>query len=271
MLIFDHPSRPGVILVPQVSHAWLAWQIALHWGNRRFLRPAPRAETLAAVLLHDAGWTEHDQDPPVDARGCVRAFDSMPMQAHLAIWRRSIDVAAQFSRYAGLLVAAHHRLLAARKGAALPENDEASRGQIATFVASLRKMESGWIKVLRSDPRTAPSTAGSARRANQDILAACDQISVYLCAAIPGPFTVHAASPSGEEVPIRVEPVGPMTYRLNPWPLEGTRLAVHCEGAVLDSPVFPDRAALRRALRGASTTRLTFTLLRASARVGRVK
>ena len=71
--MFLHREREssGALLIPQSSHAWLAWQLASHWGNRRFVRPAPRAEVLAAVLLHDSGWTEFDTDPGIDSTGGV--------------------------------------------------------------------------------------------------------------------------------------------------------------------------------------------------------
>ena len=68
-------DRQPMVLMPQASHAFAAWQIADHWGNRRFARAAPRAEVLAAVLLHDAGWTEFDRRPSVDPHGRIHTFD----------------------------------------------------------------------------------------------------------------------------------------------------------------------------------------------------
>ncbi len=69
MFIYREGDPSGTYLIPQTSHAWLAWQVAEHWGNRNFARPAPRAETLAAVLLHDSGWTESDGAPLLDEGG----------------------------------------------------------------------------------------------------------------------------------------------------------------------------------------------------------
>jgi len=264
VLIFTEPSRSGVVLVPQVSHAWLAWQIAQHWGNRRFLRPAPRAETLAAVLLHDSGWTGHDADPSCDDNGKIRAFDAMPLDIHLAIWEASVSRAALTSRYAGLLVAAHHRLLAARKAAAMAGSDDAGMAPLTAFVTAMERREARWIEALRVDERAGAFVNGRQRRANQEILAACDQVSVYLCAALGGPFTLSGVAPTGADIPIRVEPTGPRSWRLSPWPLEGARLKVHCEGWAVPAAVFPDRDAARDALASAPTVRLTFTLTRPS-------
>ena len=48
----------GALVVPHSAHALLAFQLADHWGNRATPYPTPRADVLAAVLLHDAGWDE---------------------------------------------------------------------------------------------------------------------------------------------------------------------------------------------------------------------
>ena len=48
MFLNDELSPRGPLAIPQASHAWMAWQIARHWGNRRFARPTPAAEVLAA-------------------------------------------------------------------------------------------------------------------------------------------------------------------------------------------------------------------------------
>ena len=55
MFLFRSTEPAAVLAIPQASHAWLAWQVAQHWGNRRIARPTLRAEVLAAVMLHDSG------------------------------------------------------------------------------------------------------------------------------------------------------------------------------------------------------------------------
>ena len=54
MFLFREGDPTGTYLIPQASHSWLAWQVAEHWGNRTFVRPAPRAEVLAAVARLEA-------------------------------------------------------------------------------------------------------------------------------------------------------------------------------------------------------------------------
>ena len=131
MFIHREGDPAGTYLIPQTSHAWLAWQVAEHWGNRDFARPAPRAETLAAVLLHDCGWTDSDAEPVLDDQGRPQTFNRVPAAEHLAIWRSSVIRCAQTSRYAGLLVAAHFAGMAERKLSDLLERDDTAGARLA--------------------------------------------------------------------------------------------------------------------------------------------
>ena len=119
MFLHDTGDPARTIAIPQASHAWLAWQLAEHWGNRRFNRPLPRAEVLAAVMLHDSGWNDFDVAPGIDDDGRPKTFDRMDVETHLEIWRKSVGRAALVSRYAGLLVANHFCRMAEVKTADL--------------------------------------------------------------------------------------------------------------------------------------------------------
>jgi hypothetical protein len=154
MLLYDRGGASGTLAIPQSSHAWLAWQVAEHWGNRRFARVAPRAEVLAAIILHDVGWTEFDADPGVDGAGRPVTFDAMPAAAHLDIWRQCVHRAAAFSRYAALLVAHHFAALVEAKSADLLDRGDMAGGRAAeAFRAELERLQAGWREALRQDPR----------------------------------------------------------------------------------------------------------------------
>lgn len=268
MFIYRDPGSEGATLIPQASHAWLAWQVAEHWGNRRISRPAPRAEVLAAVLLHDSGWTEFDRDPGLDPDGRPPAFDSMPVADHLAIWRESVNRAALHSRYAGLLVAAHFRRLAAFKSVDSGAPERAGGRLVGEFCEAMAALEEGWVVALSDDPRAAPFVKPVPLRANQLLLAFCDRLSVHLCAGLAGDFSLPVAAADGSDTVVRVTPLGGGRWRLSPWPLEGAELRVHCEARRPGSTTFEDRETLRSALERAPVERLSFTLLRPS-RAGR--
>ncbi len=260
----DDPSGP--LLVTQASHAWLAWQLAEHWGNRRFVRPAPRPEVLGAVLLHDSGWIGFDASPGIDRGGRPVTFDRMPVAEHLEIWRRCVDHASCHSRYSGLLVAAHFAALAERKTGDLLERQDTSGARATqSFRAEMERRLASWRESLSVDARYQPYLEGTAWQANSMLLEACDGVSVCLCAGLPSPFRVSAQSPSGEVEEVCLDAIDATTWRVHPWPLEGDRLRLHCEGRKLAPARFASREELERALVRAPTERLTFTLLRPSA------
>ncbi len=244
----------------------MAWQIAGRWGNRRFARPAPLAEVLAAVLLHDSGWTSFDPEPSLDPDGRPRTFDTMETPIHLDIWRESIRRAAQVSRYTGLLVADHHRMLARRKLDDLKRrNDIEGIALTRAFAAEMADAVAAWERALAGDPRYEHALWGSGRRANALILAAADRISVWLCAGLPFPFQLSAVGRGGEDMAVTVRDLGEGRLRLDPWPLEGTRAAIHCEGRRLSTARFQSPAEFHAALGSAPAERVTFELLRPSA------
>jgi len=266
VFIYREGDPSGTYLIPQVSHAWLAWQLAQHWGNRSFARPAPLPETLAAVLLHDSGWIDFDEAPTIDEEGRPRGFDRMPVADHLAIWRKSVSRCAQYSRYAGLLVAAHFAGMAERKlGDLLERNENPGARLTQTFSAEMEGLERTWRENLESDARYQAYLSGQGRMVNARLLDACDRISVYLCASFPSPFDVQGESAAGETATITFEAVDETTWRVHPWPLQGERLRLRCEGRRLNASSFDTVAEFQETFAHAPTVRLVLTLLRASA------
>lgn len=262
MFLRADDRSPAPLAIAQTSHAWMAFQLASHWGNRRFRRPSPRAEVLAAVLLHDAGWTDFDLGPGVDEDGRPLTFDRMPVTEHLAIWEGCVTRSALYSRYAALLVASHVQGLAHRK-----EGDAASRGDsrllatVRDWRRALAARQESWRLTLAVDPRYARCLAGPAWEANRALLAACDAVSVHLCADIPGPFTVAAADRGGAPQEVSFEPLGGDVWKVRPWPLQGRRLDLQCEGRRLPAPRFAGAEALRLALAAAIGERRSFALV----------
>jgi hypothetical protein len=266
MFLHGENGGSGAIAISQASHAWMAWQVAEHWGNRSFARPAPRAEVLAAVMLHDVGWTEFDEAPGIYGDGRPVTFDRMPPGVHLDIWRASVRRAASFNRYAALLVAEHFGSLVEHKTADLLDRGDTVAGRAAqTFRAEMERLQEGWREALRQDARYQSYLDGEPWQVNADLLAACDRLSVYLCASLGSPFTISGRSPDGGSEAIRFEHVGGLRWRVRPWPLEGDRLRIQADGRRLARRRFQSPDDLRQALARAPAERLSFVLERPSA------
>jgi hypothetical protein len=266
MFLYREDDAGRTLAISQVSHAWFAWQLAEHWGNRRFNRPLPRAEVLAAVMLHDSGWTEYDAAPGIDDGGRPRTFDRMPVEDHLEIWRRSVDRAAMHSRYAAFLVAGHFAEMAEVKSTDLLERGQtASARLVESFRAEMDRRTSAWREALAADARYQGCLEGPRLQSNADLLSLADKISVYLCACLGSDFEVVAPTSDGGSEAVRVTALDPTHWRLDPWPMEGDRVRLQCEGRMLPSTSFGSADELRAVLRRAPVERLGFTLLRASA------
>lgn len=217
-------------------------------------------------MLHDVGWTEFDENPGVDEDGRPVTFDRMPPGAHLDIWRASVRRAAAFNRYAGLLVAEHFAALVEHKTADLLDRGDTVAGRAAqTFRAEMERLQEGWREALRQDARYQPYLDGDSWSVNAGLLAACDRISVFLCASLGSPFAVAGRTPEGSEETIRFELVDGTRWRLRPWPLEGDRLRIQTEGRRLARRRFSSAEDLHKALAHAPVERLSFELVRPSA------
>ncbi len=263
MFLYREDAVTGAWAIPHASHSWLAWQLASHWGNRRFARPVPRAEVIAAVLLHDGGWAEYDAAPGIDSDGRPVTFDRMAVTEHLDIWRTCVTRTAINSRYSALLVAAHFAELAGRKAAELlGSGDTGGARSTQAFRAEMERLQDGWIEELKADARYETALDGPGRCVNAAVLAGCDLVSVMLCASMPFPFPVRAINSDGEIEELTITTVSDRVFKMSPWPFEGTRLKVHCEGRYLRSVRFPSVRAFQEDLMRARVERLAFEFVR---------
>jgi hypothetical protein len=245
-----YPHGDGVVALPQSAHAFLAFQIAEHWGNRLTLRPSPRAEVLVAVLLHDAGWDSREE-PRRAADGRLHAFDNILGDEREAVWASAVERAGSRGRYVAYLVSHHVSALAALS----PE------GVHREFLAHQESLRERLRGELASDPRYAAALSESADTVNRAVVRLADAIAVHLAAGRQGTVRLLGLPRRGGSAPLTLTQVAERTYRLRPWPLVGQRLAVSAEGLVLPSASFPDDASLEEAWQGAATLRLSWTLL----------
>jgi hypothetical protein len=266
MFLHESGDSGPTLAISQASHAWLAWQLAGHWGNRRFDRPLPRAEVLAAVMLHDSGWTDFDIAPGIDPEGRPRTFDRMEVATHLEIWRSSVERTALHSRFAALLVADHFGAMAELKSADLVRRGEtASARLVDEFGTEMDRRQESWVASLGADPRYRDFLKGRRRRSSSEILTLADRVSVFFCASLASTFEISAPTADGELETVTMTAVDRTHWRVDPWPMEGQRARLQCEGRALPATRFDSVAHFHEVLRSSTVERLNFTLMRASA------
>jgi len=251
-----HPYGNGLVALAQSAHAFLAFQVAEHWGNRLTPRPSPRAEVLAAALLHDAGWDGREEPLRLAADGRPLAFDTLPSEEREVVWTSGVERAGLRGRYVAYLVSHHVSALATFNP------DHVHRD----FLARQDALRTRLRGELALDPRYAAALATGPDEVNRAVVRLADAIAVYLASGREGTERFPGLPRRGGSAPLVLSEVSERTYRLRPWPLVGNRLAVSAEGRLLPARSFPDEASLAAAWQEATTVRLTWTLLATGAR-----
>jgi hypothetical protein len=246
-----HPHPPGWVAISQSAHAMLAFQIAEHWGNRTTPRPAPRAEVLVAVLLHDAGWDGREAPTALAPDGMPLAFDTWPEGDREPMWTAAVERAALRGRYPAYLVSHHVSMLATRYGSH-PHGE---------FLAAEERRRAALRAELERDARNLQVFRTSGDDVNRAVVRTADALAVHLSRGTDACVAISDVPQRTGAAVIELRPVGGRSYRMHPWPLVGRRLELSAEGRGLQAARFPDAAALRRAWEAAELVRLTWTLL----------
>ncbi|MCS7181705.1 MAG: DUF3891 family protein [Thermoanaerobaculum sp.] len=218
------PAPEGLWLFTQSAHALLAFQMAEHWGNRTTPRPAPRAEVLAAVLLHDAGWDARDSEPRVLSDGSLAHFARWPEEGEREqLWEDSLAAARRRARYVEYLVG-HHILH-------LAETYSASRH--APFVQALQQRLAELAEELHRQTRYRQVFATGQDATNRGIIRTVDALALRLCLSPPHNWTLEGVPTRTGLQPLRVKKLAPNTFHLYPWPFVGNQLSLWVEGRCL--------------------------------------
>jgi len=189
------------LLFEQHEHALIAGEFALRWRER----PDPLESILYAIVNHDLGWRELDQDVLWnEEKDRPYSFVDYPLDLKLPAQRRGIDAVEDHDPYAGCLCSMHYaRFLL-----------DSERPEEVRFREAEMERQGG----LRE--RTSDSERGNLER-NFRFLRLCDGLSLFLCLNGPGGEDSPPPYPGGFEFEgTRFEPVweDDRTLRLDPNP-----------------------------------------------------
>jgi hypothetical protein len=266
-------TETGWWLITHPDHARLAGAFAEAWGNARFRKPEPRARVLYGIAAHDDGWTARDAHPSITREGKpsafstelvgkYSAFEEIDLADYLAVRDRAVRMIGEEDAYAGLLVALHtNDLLTARADrstiapAQLPLLDAFLEGQ-----AKYRYELIGRIQA--DDALTLVEKAPQTIREHFRLLQACDNLSLLTCVAFASPaHLLHPLPLNGGGVSeVRVLPLRPRHFRLDPWPFVDAELSFEFSARHIQGHRFSSSAELETAFQVAPVTLLVVTL-----------
>lgn len=162
-------------VITQPSHAALAGELAALIAAPQF--PAPDAQLLQAISLHDAGWgipdaqaiiksqSAHPQPPP--------SFIAASASQFIDAWTRSIDTCESVSAAGGYIVSRHFWRLAQERVVPATDDKQQDWRSLDAFVKSesrrQKKLAAGQSLGLDELERLT------------DLLQFCDLLSLYIC------------------------------------------------------------------------------------------
>lgn len=210
----NRSGDPLWILISQVEHARLSGLLAEHWGQHPYAPLSPHEEMVAAIGHHDDGWAAWEVAPKVDAqRGRPLDFTETPLTDSLAIWRDSIERAADLGPLAAYMVSGHFSALLERFSApwkADPDLTALANHFLDQQRADREKRLAMWRKLAGET-----ATREAADRAVA-WLQMFDWISLWLCCE-EHTEAQQFAPPAGP--PLTLRPAGgPYDIEVSPWP-----------------------------------------------------
>jgi hypothetical protein len=205
MIVRDAGDAWQVVL--QTDHADLSGAFARAWSDR-----APGHDALVvAAERHDDGWAVWEQAPRIDESGKPVNFLDVDVRSHLAFYRAGIAAIADEDAYAGLLVSMHGAGIYRQRygedpGLRLAHADEVME-LVDAFVAEQEASHAARAAAAEVDD--------DLRWADYRRLQAYDRLSLLFCMrdlAASEPFEIGA---------FRIEPRGPWTIGIDPFPFSG--------------------------------------------------
>ena len=243
------PGEDSALAIGQLSHSWLAGQLARAWGNERFGEVVPREDTVLGAEQHDIGWAHFDLEPRFNPdTGLPRSFLELTLADHLAIWKGAPEFLLSQSLYAALVVSMHGSSLSELRARLAP--DQADEVQPHIDEEHARQAD------LRERLGISAEQAERTRRQ----MWTWDGLSLALCNGWR-PFTMRdVPTASGELVEVDLTDRDGGSSTLDPWPFAADRVEVQCEARRL-APRYEDEAAMRTAFQAAAVETLSFVFV----------
>lgn len=235
------------LVIGQLSHAWLAGQLARAWGNPHFGLVDWHEEVALGAEQHDIGWATFDLEPRLDAdTGLPQSFLDTEVSDHLAIWSGAPDRLMSQSARAALIVSLHGSSLSALRA----RNDPAHADLLKAHVEEERERQARLCAAL--------GVSAAQRERIRRQMWAWDALSLALCNAWT-PFSLNDVPAAKGLDTIELISHEDGTATLDPWPFAADRVVVGCEARRLDGGC-TDEAQMREALARARPVMLRFVL-----------
>lgn len=234
------------LLISQVEHAHISYELACDWGWGEVAPLEPRDELLAAILHHDDGWGPWEQQPGVDPRsGRPLDFLEMPIGEAIAIWNRSIDECEPYGPLAAYLVSSHFSALVDRAHPAHAANPQWLE-QVDRFLDAQRANQHQWLAAWSASAGYGDNSETPRQIAARGLsqLQLFDALSLWLCMA---ERTEPAVFPTPDGPDLTWNPASPAVITVSPWPWRRGEFSVQATGRLVAARPYASREELAAA------------------------
>lgn len=257
MMIQNAPTGEAHFISTMVEHNDLCGQFARGFGNDEFERLEPFEEMVFVISNHDKGWEEANENPSfVSETGLPSGLGTTPASISLGTVNKSPDFNEARHLYCGLLASMHcwglyndrygYSDFRIRPGGStsVPINKDHETDAKSRLDAELARQERIKAK-LALDPKFSVYLDEKHLFQNYKQLQFFDTLALYFNirheSKRGAEIFTHVPKSNDEDVSVAVTPKGDGVYGFDPFPFQGERLDVACNGRYL-SPIESDGA-----------------------------
>ncbi len=245
-------GEPAWMLITQVDHAHLAWQLAEHWVEPISASPTANADLLAAIRCHDDGWAAWERHPKVDPEsGHPIDFTEMNQLEAIGIWQASIAVGARESPFTAWLVSRHFEELLRRSHWAESKDEQVVHNGEA-FLHSQVESQHKWLTQWQASQPSLHTEAVAA--AGLTLLQHFDLLSLWFCCSEKEQL-LRLEMPSGGT--LNLEPQPHHRVGIRPWRADTDPYELSIAGRVVPQRHYNDDQELANAASEPATIRWT--------------
>jgi hypothetical protein len=252
MIVQSAPEGASRFVIPMAEHTAFAGALARAFGNDVFEPVAPRDEMLYVIDHHDAGWVDYDaRAPRSDKTGLPYNLVETPFSDIVKTSAASPVFNSKRHAFCGLISSMHSwGLYNGRYGmssqvlldSVAAENRPAADRMLNGELDRQKRLK----EELGRDPETARWIEEPRLLQNYKQLQFFDTLALYFNrvheGARPEQVFTHVPRGPGDDVDVKVAPIGASVYTVDPFPFAKTELTLGFRGRYL-APVENGAAA----------------------------
>jgi len=224
-MIVRKQTNGELVLIGQTDHSRLVGQLAAHWGNEHFAKPAPYNSMVRAATFHDYGWLRYETSPLINPEtGEPYNFLQVPLgSAQINSYQWSLDWMAGIDHYAGLIVSMHRTGLWKNRYDLMTNSSGYNLRQMSLDVHEFVDRNERWQEHARQ------SYDAEQLRTNYQLMQVWDLLGLYFCCRELSEDSVDPVPVdySGNSIQLRMRPSGPREVTFEPYPFDRRPLKIH--------------------------------------------